>query len=162
MSRTSFACPACKVTLNPRKYLPAGKRLVCPYCDSRFSLPVDLSPPVPVPGREVNELRETDWSPSTPAPESRLPAPINEPLSIPAPPDLTRLYRRFTWILIGTIVVLSAGFGTALYLVAKDRAKYQSALSAKNTASTPESRGQFSLQAGKEKEEEKQRAAFRE
>src|SRR5713226_558288 len=43
MSLTEFSCPACRVRLNYRKPLLAGKRLVCPYCESRFSLPMELA-----------------------------------------------------------------------------------------------------------------------
>jgi cytochrome c-type biogenesis protein CcmH/NrfG len=82
-------------------------------------------------------------------------------MSVIAPAHLNRLYRRFAFILVGTVVVLMAGFGSALYLVAKDRAKYQAALAAKDSSMTPQSREQQFIQAGKENEEEKQRKDFR-
>jgi cytochrome c-type biogenesis protein CcmH/NrfG len=64
-------------------------------------------------------------------------------------------------ILVGTVVILSAGFGTALYLVAKDRGKSPSALAAKTTDLALEIRERKSLQAAKEKEEENRRMDFR-
>lgn len=104
-------------------------------------------------------MREIEWTESTPRP--RLPAAQTERVSVIAPADLNRLYRRFALILVGVIVVLSAGFGTALYIVAKDRANYRSALAAKTSAQTTQTREDQSREAVKEKEEDKSRMDFR-
>ncbi len=106
-------------------------------------------------------MREIEWTESTPGPRHRLPGAQTERVSFIAPADLNRLYRRFTLILVGTIVVLSTGFGTALYFMAKDRAKYQSALNANASEAAPEIRERQSLQAAKEKQEENRRMDFR-
>jgi cytochrome c-type biogenesis protein CcmH/NrfG len=74
---------------------------------------------------------------------------------------LKRLYGQFAIILVGTVLVLSTGFGTVLYLLAKDRAKYQSALAAKSTEGAAEPQEKQSLQATKDKEEETRHKDFR-
>jgi len=73
----------------------------------------------------------------------------------PPTPDLRKIYRRFALLLIVTIVVLSAGFGTALYFVMKNR-----------PASVPASQfiakqEQENDSQAKEKEEESRRGDFR-
>ncbi len=158
MSRTSFPCPACKVLLKPRKYVPAGKRLVCPYCDSRFSMPVELAwsqpPAIRKPAQPTGEL-ETEH----PAQASKTESPPVFPSQ--APTDISGLYRRFALILVAAILILSAGFGTALYIVAKDRAALQSALAAKNSVANVEHAEHPSPQAVNKTEEEKRHADFR-
>jgi cytochrome c-type biogenesis protein CcmH/NrfG len=105
--------------------------------------------------------RETEWKHSTPPTGYRDPASKTERIPVVTPTDLKRLYGRFAVILVGSIVVVSAGFGTALYFVAKDRAKLASALAVRTNGVTPETRERQSLQAAKEKEEENRRLDFR-
>jgi cytochrome c-type biogenesis protein CcmH/NrfG len=59
------------------------------------------------------------------------------------------------------ILILSSGLGTALYIVAKDRAALRSALAAQNSAALRESLEHSSSPAAKDSEEEKRHADFR-
>ena len=177
MTVTEFSCPACRVKLTSPKSFPAGKRLVCPYCESRFSLPMAISGRPGLSRRNPGAPFQTGASlrsaPATqPAAASAVlsrphqvevgPIPTTAgreimPASSPAPPtpDLRKIYRRFALLLIVTIVVLSAGFGTALYLVVKNRPA-----SVPATQLVAKQEQENDLQA-KEKEEERPRADFR-
>jgi cytochrome c-type biogenesis protein CcmH/NrfG len=147
MLLTEFSCPACRVRLNYRKPLLPGKRLVCPYCESRFFLPMEKASGVSYdPGhRGVNTPRSPGTTPGRPtgAQVSTLPpkiqteslgktenlqgmpvltTPLSSPPVVPSvSPDLRKVYRRFAFILAATIVVLSAGFGTILCFVWRNR-----------------------------------------
>src|SRR6266852_8676709 len=177
MSVTEFSCPACRVKLSSPKSFPAGKRLVCPYCESRFSLPMAIAGRPGLSRRNPGALSQTGASlRSTPATQPDVgsavlsrphqaeigPIPTTgsrESMSAsslsPPTPDLRKIYRRFALLLIVTIVVLSAGFGTALYFVMKNR-----------PASGPASQfiakqEQENDSQAKEKEEESRRGDFR-
>src|SRR5712692_6264219 len=160
MSLTEFSCPACRALVQYRKPLLAGKRLVCPYCESRFSLPMELAklpsarghierrsgvavgqvsslppqtetnPRVARPerreGREEPQIISTPFEDSGRAtqrslPSSSFPPSVSPQIDPGGSPDLRKIYRRFAFILIATILILSAGFGAALYFVMKNR-----------------------------------------
>jgi cytochrome c-type biogenesis protein CcmH/NrfG len=106
MSFTQFSCPACRVSLKSPKPIPAGKRLVCPYCDSRFSLPVSIDAKESAP--PIKPTGGGSWASTAVS-------------AYAAETDLRRLYRRFALLMIATVMLLSAAFGTALYLVVKNR-----------------------------------------
>src|SRR5262245_42043471 len=100
MSRTSFPCPACKVLLKTRKYIPAGKRLVCPYCDSRFSSPAELDwsqPPV------IRKPAHVMPGLEAPQPETHARA-SGTPIShLESQAAISKLNRRFALILLAVI-----------------------------------------------------------
>jgi cytochrome c-type biogenesis protein CcmH/NrfG len=163
MSHATFRCPACKVTLTPPKLIPAGTRLVCPYCDSRFSVPLELSLSTPFHRGARRSVREIKWTKTALIRQSQAPGVKTKPMTVMPSTDLKMLHRRFAMVLVGTVLILNAIFGTALYLVAKDgakeRAKYQAALVAK--AADAQAQERQSLQAAQEKEGEKRRQDFR-
>lgn len=146
MPVTEFYCPACRVKLTLPKPSSVGKKLICPYCESRFSIPAvtgewpglshrpgklsegllrstptthqGIEPLASNPALVLPRRAELREHPGPDAPRLALGAECMPPSSTP---DLRKIYRRFALLLIATILILSAGFGTALFLVIKNR-----------------------------------------
>src|SRR5207244_2067504 len=132
---------------------------------SNLPPPTETNPRVARPERR--EEREEAQIISTPFEDSGRATQRSLPSSSPPPsvspqidpggsPDLRKIYRRFAFILIATILILSAGFGAALYFVMKNRPM---SVPVAGLVSQPEQGTE--MESAKAKEEENRRSDFR-
>src|SRR5205823_2677577 len=120
--------------------------------------PTETNPRVARPerreGREEPQIISTPFEDSGRATQLRMPPSSLPPSVCPqvdpgGSPDLRKIYRRFAFILAATIVVLSAGFGTILYFVMRNRPA-----AAPVAQFIPEQEPEAEIENAKEKDEE--------